>query len=276
MDQPATSRTRPSFNAVDTVYVPSARSDAWAFANASSSSYGSCGDETVTVTDADLPPAVAVMVAVPAFEPAVTTPVPITLATLESELVHVTFRSVTFDGLTVAVSCTLAPDFRLSFPLRTPSPETDTDVTGTGASATATTTEAVLPTAVAVIVAVPAFTAVILPSDTLATELFELVQETVLSVAFDGVTVAVNCTLAPDFRLSLPSLTPEPEIETEETGTGCGVLQFTALTAAEEPSQLTLPENSMPGWLAPGVCAPEPLVKITRYLPSPRSGTSYL
>ncbi len=105
----------PSFNTVDTVYVPSARSDAWAFAKASSCAYGSCGAETVTWTDALLPPAVAVTVAVPAFEPAVTTPVPITFATLESELVHVTFRSVALSGLTVAVSCTLAPDFRLSF-----------------------------------------------------------------------------------------------------------------------------------------------------------------
>ena len=82
------------------------------------------------MTDADLPPAVALMVAVPAFEPAVTTPVPITFATLESELVHETFRSVAFDGFTVAVSCTLAPDFRLSLPSFTPSPEIDTDVTG--------------------------------------------------------------------------------------------------------------------------------------------------
>ena len=212
----------------------------------------------------------------PAFEPAVTTPVPITFATLESELVHVTLRSVALSGLTVAVSCTLAPDFRESLPLLTPSPEIDTEDTGTGLSATVTTTEAVLPPAVAVIVAVPAFTAVTLPSDTLATELFELVQEIVLSVALDGFTVAVSCTLAPDFRLSFPSFTPSPEIDTDSTGTGCGVLQFTALTAAEEPSQLTLPENSMPGWLAPGVCEPEPLEKITRYVPSPRSGTSYL
>ena len=160
--------------------------------------------------------------------------------------------------------------------LLTPEPEIETEDTGTGLSATVTTTEAVLLPAVAVIVAVPAFTAVTLPSDTLATELFELVQETVLSVALDGFTVAASCTLAPAFRLSLLLLTPEPEIETEDTGTGCGVLQFTALTVLEEPSQLTLPENSMPGWLAPGVCEPEPLVKITRYVPSPKSGTSYL
>ena len=71
---------------------------------------------TVTSTDALTPPAVAVTVALPAFDPAVTTPVPITFATLESELVHVTFRSVALSGLTVAVSCTEAPDFRESLP----------------------------------------------------------------------------------------------------------------------------------------------------------------
>ena len=50
--------------------------------------------------------------AVPAFEPAVTTPVPITFATELSELVHVTFRSVALSGLTVAVSCADAPAVR--------------------------------------------------------------------------------------------------------------------------------------------------------------------
>ena len=79
--------------------------------------------------------------AVPAFEPAVTTPVPITFATELSELVHVTFRSVALSGLTVAVSCADAPAFKASLPSETPSPEIDTDVTGL--SATVTTTEAV-------------------------------------------------------------------------------------------------------------------------------------
>ena len=85
---------------------------------------------TVTWTDADLPPAVALIVAVPALLPAVTTPVPITLATELSLDVHVTFRSVAFDGFTVAVNCTEEPDFRESLPLLTPSPEMETDVTG--------------------------------------------------------------------------------------------------------------------------------------------------
>ena len=86
---------------------------------------------TVTVTLALLPPAVALIVALPAFRPAVTTPVPITFATELSELVHVTFRSVALSGLTVAVSCADAPAFRLSLPLDTPSPEIETEETGT-------------------------------------------------------------------------------------------------------------------------------------------------
>ena len=94
----------------------------------------SSGTVTDTRTDALLPPAEAVTVAVPAFRPAVTTPVPITFATELSELVHVTFRSVAFSGRTVAVSCADAPAFRLSLPLDTPSPEIDTEDTGTGVS----------------------------------------------------------------------------------------------------------------------------------------------
>ena len=46
---------------------------------------------------------------------------------------------------------------------------------------------------VAVIVAVPAETAVTTPFDTVATELSLDVQTTVLLVAFAGVTVAVSC-----------------------------------------------------------------------------------
>mgnify|MGYP000588648630 CR=1 FL=1 len=41
-------------------------------------------------------------------------------------------------------------------------------------------------------------------------------------------------------------------------------VQVMAVSEADEPSQLTLPENSRPGWLAPGICEPLPLEKITR------------
>ena len=120
---------------------------------------------------------------------------------------------------------------------------------------TATCTDALLPPAEAVIVAVPAFRpAVTTPVPiTFATELSELVHVTFRSVAFSGRTVAVSCADAPAFRLSLPLDTPSPEIETEDTGTGFGALHSTAVKAALEPSQLTLPENWKPDWLAPGV-----------------------
>ncbi len=46
--------------------------------------------------------------------------------------------------------------------------------------------------------------------------------------------------------------------------TGGVAVQVMAVSEADEPSQLTLPENSKPGWLAPGICEPLPLEKITR------------
>ncbi len=46
--------------------------------------------------------------------------------------------------------------------------------------------------------------------------------------------------------------------------TGGVAVQVMAVSEADEPSQLTLPENSRPGWLAPGICEPLPLEKITR------------
>ena len=57
------------------------------------------------------------------------------------------------------------------------------------------------PDVVAVIVAVPGPTAVTLPPETVATEAFEVVQVTVLLVAFDGVTVAVSVEEPPVFRV---------------------------------------------------------------------------
>ena len=52
----------------------------------------------------------------------------------------------------------------------------------------------------AVIVAVPGPTAVTLPPETVATEAFEVVQVTVLLVAFDGLTVAVSVEEPPMLR----------------------------------------------------------------------------
>ena len=85
---------------------------------------------TVTLTDELLPPAVAVIVAVPAFT-AVTLPVPVTEATDASDELHVTVLLVAFDGLTDAESCTDLPLASDSAPFDTPEPEIATDDTGT-------------------------------------------------------------------------------------------------------------------------------------------------
>jgi hypothetical protein len=75
-----------------------------------------------------------------------------------------------------------------------------------------------LPPAVAVIVDVPSATAVTVPPWTVATELFELDQVTVLSVAFAGLTVAVREPVAPTFRAMVCWFKVTPD-----TGTFAGV-----------------------------------------------------
>ena len=87
--------------------------------------------------------------------------------------------SEAFDGATVAVSVDVAPTVRASVLLDMLMP-----VTGTR---TVTVQVAFWPPdVVAVIVAVPGPTAVTLPPETVATEAFEVVQVTVLLVAFVG------------------------------------------------------------------------------------------
>ena len=69
---------------------------------------------------------------------------------------------------------------------------------------TFTVTVAVLPLLVfAVTVALPTPTAVILPFDTVATDLFDVVHVTVLFVAFVGAIVAVTVVLCPLARFTL-------------------------------------------------------------------------
>ena len=109
-----------------------------------------------------------------------------------------------------------------------------------GSSSTVTSTLAFLPPAVAVIVALPAFTPVTLPVlSTVATEVSEDVHDTVLSVALPGLTVAVSWAEAPFLMDSLPEDTPAPVIATEVTGTF--VVQVTDASEDEEPSQCTVP-----------------------------------
>ena len=145
----------------------------------------------MTVQVALFPPQDAVMAAVPAFT-AVTVPLE-TVATSVLELVQVMVLSVAFEGLTVAVMVDDDPSIRVN-----ESGFIVMEVTATVFSFTITVQVAVmfpLPPlfAFAVIVAVPVLLAVTLP--VLLTEamlVFELLQETLLSVALDGVMVAVN------------------------------------------------------------------------------------
>ena len=112
-----------------------------------------------------------------------------------------------FDGDTVAVSVDVAPTVRDSVLLDTLIP-----VTGTR---TVTVQVAFWPPeAVAVIVAVPAPTAVTFPPETVATDGLDVVQVTVLLVALDGVTVAVSVDEPPALRVRVVELRVMPVVAT--------------------------------------------------------------
>ena len=116
------------------------------------------GARVVATALAVFPSTVAVMVAVPAVT-AVTSPEALTVATLGAALLHVTARPVSaFPALSLALadSCAVCPTYKL--------PTTGVIVTvATGTSATVTVAVVLLPSTVAVIVAVPAATAVTSP-----------------------------------------------------------------------------------------------------------------
>ena len=145
---------------------------------------------TVIVHSATCPLAfVAFIVVVPAAR-LLTTPFS-TVATVGAVDVHVTVLSAALDGVTVAVSARFSPTFIVAEVLFSVIP-----VAGTVA-VTVTVQDALLPPAVAVIVAVPAPFAVTTPPYTVATLPFEVDQTTVLSVAFDGFTVAIRVRFSP-------------------------------------------------------------------------------
>ena len=131
---------------------------------------------------------------------AVTTPEEETVATdvlLEDQ---VTDLSVAFDGDTVAVNAWVSPTVIVSDVLFKLIP-----VTGTVAAFTVTEHVAVLKPSfvVTVIVVVPTALAVTTPEDdTVATDALLEDQVTDLSVAFDGVTVAVNAWVSPTVIVS--------------------------------------------------------------------------
>ena len=163
---------------------------------------------TVTVqVSVWFPSAVTVITAVPA-PTAVTTPL-FTVATWSLLVVHVTFLFVAFSGATVAlrVSVVVSPIVRLAvFSSRV------TPVTDTVSALTVTVQVAVLPpSAVTVIVASPAPTAVTFPLwSTVATPGVLLSHVTLLFVAVEGDTVALRFVVSPTLRLTelLSSLTP--------------------------------------------------------------------
>ena len=139
-----------------------------------------------------------------------------------------------------------------------------------------TSTLALLPPAVAVIVALPAFTPVTLPAlSTVATAVSPDFHATVLSVALPGLTVAASCSDAPFLTVALPSFTPGPEMDTDVTGTSVG--QSSAGRAAVAPSHFTMPPSyAMPGSREPGNCWEPPSLKITFASLDRSSGTAYL
>ena len=163
---------------------------------------------TVTEQVADFPPAFAVIVAVPAFT-AVTLPLESTVATDVFDELQLTALSVALSGVTVAFRLADSPSVSESSVLS--SDTLSTAIVVGEASLTVTAQVADFSPALAVIVAVPAFTAVTLPLEsTVATDVFDELQLTVLSVALDGLTVAVSVTLSPSVRLRLllSSVTP--------------------------------------------------------------------
>jgi hypothetical protein len=147
----------------------------------------STGTETVTVHVACLSPALAVMVADPPAT-AVTLPFESTVTIFVLELPHVTVLSVASSGFTVAVRVS-------DWPLSSTSSDmfSETELTATKPLLTVTIQVADFPPAETVIVEDPSEMAVISPLfEIVATDGLEEAQIMVLSVAFDGKTVAVN------------------------------------------------------------------------------------
>ena len=162
---------------------------------------------TVTTHVAVLPPAFAVIVAVPSFT-AVTFPLA-TVAMVASEEVHVTVLSVASSGLTVAVRVASSPSVSSSEVL-----SSWTEVTAIIRWETRTLQLADLPPAVAVTVALPGLSAFTRPLFTETTVSSDERQDTDLSVASLGLTVAVRVASSPSARSRDVLLS-----STEDTGT---------------------------------------------------------
>ena len=170
------------------------------------------GLSTVTEQEADLPPALAVIVADP-FPTAVILP-PSTVAIDSFEELHSigSFNDASA-GEIVAVSVSVSPIYSSMFSLFSDKPERG--------ARTTTLISTDLSPAFAVMVASPFFTALTLPDSTEAMDLSDELHVTVLSVALSGRTVAVNISSSPSYSVNsvLFSLTSETAIYPFETDT---------------------------------------------------------
>ena len=172
---------------------------------------GGVGAVTVTAQVAVLPPSVVVTVIV--AEPAataVTLPLASTVATEVLSLDQETVLSVASVGLTVATRVVVPSTSSAKVVLSNETLVTAT-VDGAGAVTVTVQVAVLLPSlVVTVIVVVPAATAVTVPSLTIATFASLADQLTVLSVALEGVTVAVSLAVPPASRakMFLSSVTP--------------------------------------------------------------------
>ena len=144
------------------------------------------GTVTVTLQVAECSPALAIMVASP--PPTAFTLPSATVTTSALEVLQVTVLLVASSGFTVAARVVSCPLIRFRVLL-----SRETEVTSITFLETATVQVAVLSPALAVMVAVPSFTAVTLPVlSTVAISALSVLQATVLSVASLGDTVADN------------------------------------------------------------------------------------
>jgi hypothetical protein len=140
-------------------------------------------------------PIVAVTIVIPALLVFAVIVPEVTVATELSLMLHVTSLLVAFDGTTVAVSFSFEPDVRVIEVLSNVNPATATGWTVT------TQKSVILPSAIAVILTVPALPvlfAMTTPELTVANVLSLVLHVTFLFVAYHGLIVAVSIKLPPD------------------------------------------------------------------------------
>ena len=159
---------------------------------------------------------VTIMTATPASTP-VTVPSWSTVATSGAELLQLTLLSVASSGSTVAVREKDSSTLMLAVVTSSLTP-----LTGMPLAVTVTAQVPCLPSAFAVMVAVPGLTAFTVPSVTVATWVSELVQVTLGFVAFEGRTAALRSWLSPSTRESVAGVTVT-DVTLTSGGVGGGV-----------------------------------------------------